>query len=65
MYYPFISQRILFHFHFLAIVNRTAVDMADQISVEKGVVFFGHMQRNDKAESYDKITFSILDSCTY
>lgn len=47
-------------FHFLAIVNRTALNVAEQLSVEQKLKSFGHMPRNGMDELYDSIIFHFL-----
>jgi hypothetical protein len=44
-------------FHFLAIVNRTSVNIAEQVSVEWNVESYGLMLRSRIAKSCDKNYF--------
>lgn len=47
-------------FHNLTTVNRVAVNMADQVSVEQDIKSLAHMPRSHIARSHGRFTFSFL-----
>lgn len=44
-------------FHFLGIMNRTAVNMPEQVEYLSSIQFFDHMPRKGLAGSYDQLIF--------